>query len=56
MTSNAFAWETIWYYIANTGIPINFGITIAIALLFCTGFAYGRMTGRPSAKGTNTTL
>lgn len=36
VTSNAFAWETIWYYIANTGIPINFGITIAIALLVGT--------------------
>lgn len=34
--ANAFAWETIWYYIRNTGIPINFGITVAIALLVGT--------------------
>jgi putative ABC transport system permease protein len=33
LTSDAFGWETIWYYIRNTGIPINFGITISIALL-----------------------
>jgi putative ABC transport system permease protein len=32
-TAVQFGWETIWYYIRNTGIPINFGITIAIALL-----------------------
>lgn len=35
-TSNAFSWETIWYYIRNTGIPINFGITVAIALVVGT--------------------
>ncbi|MDX2149774.1 MAG: ABC transporter permease [Bryobacteraceae bacterium] len=35
-TRNAFGWETIWYYIANTGIPINFGITVAIALVVGT--------------------
>jgi putative ABC transport system permease protein len=35
-TANAFGWETIWYYIANTGIPINFGITVAIALVVGT--------------------
>jgi putative ABC transport system permease protein len=32
-TSNQFRWDCIRYYIANTGIPVNFGITIAIALL-----------------------
>ncbi|MBV8071155.1 MAG: FtsX-like permease family protein [Acidobacteriaceae bacterium] len=31
-----FGWQTIDYYIAHTGIPINFGITIAIALLVGT--------------------
>ncbi len=31
-----FGWETIWYYIQNTGIPINFGITVAIALVVGT--------------------
>lgn len=36
MTSAEFGWATIWYYIANTGIPINFGITVAIALVVGT--------------------
>jgi len=28
-----FAWQTVLYYVRNTGIPVNFGITIAIALI-----------------------
>lgn len=28
-----FAWATIAYYLRNTGIPVNFGITVAVALL-----------------------
>jgi len=36
LTRNEFGWETIWYYIKNTGIPINFGITIVIALVVGT--------------------
>ena len=32
-TAVQFSWDTIWYYVRNTGIPINFGITITIALL-----------------------
>ncbi|PYM13130.1 MAG: ABC transporter permease [Verrucomicrobia bacterium] len=32
-TANEFRWDCVRYYIANTGIPVNFGITIAIALL-----------------------
>jgi putative ABC transport system permease protein len=36
MTGDAFGWQTIWYYIRNTGIPINFGITVVIALLVGT--------------------
>lgn len=36
LTSNDFGWETIWYYIRNTGIPINFGITVVIALIVGT--------------------
>jgi putative ABC transport system permease protein len=28
-----FAWQTVGYYIRNTGIPVNFGITIMIALI-----------------------
>jgi putative ABC transport system permease protein len=35
-TSSQFGWQTIWYYIAHTGIPINFGITIGIALVVGT--------------------
>jgi putative ABC transport system permease protein len=36
LTGDEFGWETIWYYIRNTGIPINFGITVAIALIVGT--------------------
>ena len=36
LPAGAFGWETIWYYIHNTGIPINFGITVAIALVVGT--------------------
>jgi putative ABC transport system permease protein len=36
LTSSEFGWATIWYYIQNTGIPINFGITVAIALVVGT--------------------
>jgi putative ABC transport system permease protein len=32
-TANDFQWDCIRYYIANTGIPINFGITITIAIV-----------------------
>jgi putative ABC transport system permease protein len=32
-TGDEFRWDCIDYYIANTGIPVNFGITIAIALI-----------------------
>src|SRR5215472_10610186 len=35
-TSSEFGWQTIRYYIAHTGIPINFGITIGIALVVGT--------------------
>jgi putative ABC transport system permease protein len=33
MTDDAFAWKTMKYYLKNTGIPINFGITIGVALI-----------------------
>ncbi len=36
VSASTFGWETIWYYIRNTGIPINFGITVAIALVVGT--------------------
>ena len=32
-TSQQFQWDCIRYYLKNTGIPVNFGITIAIALI-----------------------
>lgn len=33
LTADAFGWETIWYYVKNTGIPINFGITVMVSLV-----------------------
>src|SRR5207302_3972530 len=35
-TGSEFGWQTIRYYIAHTGIPVNFGITIMIALVVGT--------------------
>lgn len=32
-TTREFMWDCIGYYLRNTGIPVNFGITIAIALV-----------------------
>ena len=32
-TSGQFQWDCIVYYLKNTGIPVNFGITITIALI-----------------------
>lgn len=32
-TSSQFQWDCVRYYLKNTGIPVNFGITIAIALI-----------------------
>ena len=28
-----FFWKTIWYFIGSTGIPVNFGITIALGFI-----------------------
>ena len=36
MTGHQFGWMTILYYIRNTGIPVNFGLTVAIALIVGT--------------------
>jgi putative ABC transport system permease protein len=36
MTTDQFGWMTILYYIRNTGIPVNFGLTVAIALIVGT--------------------
>jgi putative ABC transport system permease protein len=33
LTSAQFRWKTIQYYLKNTGIPVNFGITIALGFL-----------------------
>ncbi len=35
-TTSEFGWDSVIYYLVNTGIPINFGITISIALLVGT--------------------
>jgi putative ABC transport system permease protein len=35
-TTQEFRWDCIRYYLANTGIPVNFGITIAVALIVGT--------------------
>src|SRR5215831_10549721 len=36
VTSAQFGWMSIWYYIRHTGIPINFGLTVGIALIVGT--------------------
>lgn len=35
-TTNEFLWDSVRYYLKNTGIPVNFGITIAVALVVGT--------------------
>lgn len=35
-TTSEFMWDCIRYYLRNTGIPVNFGITIAVALVVGT--------------------
>jgi putative ABC transport system permease protein len=35
-TTDEFRWDCIRYYLRNTGIPVNFGITITIALIVGT--------------------
>src|SRR6266404_3694088 len=35
-TTQQFMWDCIRYYLKNTGIPVNFGITILVALLVGT--------------------
>ena len=42
LTTDEFHWKTIWYYIRSTGIPINFGITIALG--FFVGVAVAGQT------------
>jgi len=38
-TRNDFLWATIWYYLGETGIPINFGITVMLGFLVGTAIA-----------------
>jgi putative ABC transport system permease protein len=33
VTGSRFGWMTILYYMKNTGIPVNFGLTVTIALI-----------------------
>jgi putative ABC transport system permease protein len=35
-TATEFMWDCIQYYLKNTGIPVNFGITIAVGLIVGT--------------------
>jgi putative ABC transport system permease protein len=35
-TAEEFMWDCVGYYLKNTGIPVNFGITIAVALVVGT--------------------
>jgi putative ABC transport system permease protein len=35
-TTDEFVWDCVRYYLRNTGIPVNFGITIAVALVVGT--------------------
>jgi putative ABC transport system permease protein len=35
-TTDEFMWDCVRYYLRNTGIPVNFGITIAVALVVGT--------------------
>ena len=32
-TKNAFFWSTIWWYMANTGIPVSMGTTILLGMI-----------------------
>ena len=36
MSGEQFGWATIMYFIRNTGIPVNFGMTVLIALIVGT--------------------
>ncbi len=42
LTGDQFYWKTIWYFMASTGIPINFGITILLG--FVVGVAIAGQT------------
>ena len=38
-TEDAFAWSTIWWFVANTGVPINVGIIVIIGLIVGIGIS-----------------
>ncbi|MBM4001779.1 MAG: FtsX-like permease family protein [Planctomycetes bacterium] len=39
VTQNEFAWITMWYFMGATGIPVNFGITVALGFVVGTAIA-----------------
>ncbi|MBS0264434.1 MAG: FtsX-like permease family protein [Planctomycetes bacterium] len=39
LTTQQFFWKTIDYYLSSTGIPINFGITVALGFIVGTAIA-----------------
>lgn len=39
LTREEFLWKTIWYYMEETGIPVNFGITVLLGFLVGTAIA-----------------
>jgi putative ABC transport system permease protein len=39
LTGQAFSWKTIQYYLKETAIPINFGITVAVGFVVGIAFA-----------------
>jgi putative ABC transport system permease protein len=39
MTTEAFSWKTVWYFMKYTGIPINFGIAVTLGFLVGTAIA-----------------
>lgn len=36
MSGKSFGWQTIWFYIKNTGIPVNFGVIIIVGIIVGT--------------------
>jgi putative ABC transport system permease protein len=39
LSAHAFSIKTVWYFMKNTGIPINFGIAVALGFLVGTAIA-----------------
>ena len=39
VTQDQFAWMTMWYFMEKTGIPFNFGITVALGFVVGTAIA-----------------